>query len=78
MYLFSFVDMVAQRKDITVGVKHRLSDTAKFVKKKVAQLHEGVRTVTCMCFSILPKMLAGIVWFSAISSLMMKWQLVIP
>lgn len=46
--------MVAQRQDITVGVKNRFSDAAKFMKKKAAQAHEGFRTVSCMCCSILP------------------------
>ncbi|XP_019853640.1 PREDICTED: uncharacterized protein LOC109582979 [Amphimedon queenslandica] len=51
----SYEDMVAQRKDIAVGVKHRLSDAAKYVKKKAAQAHEGVRAFSYAVGDIIAK-----------------------
>lgn len=40
--------MVTHRENVFEGVKERLSDGAKYVRKKVAQVQEKVVAFSCM------------------------------
>ena len=47
LFLF-YTELVTRRENISEGVKKRITDGAKFVKRKAAQAHEAIRTMGCM------------------------------